>query len=177
MNQLKFDQADAVLAAQHQHHLISSSSVLGLIGSAAVEEVLILTLALLLLAHLSIPCSQMVVKAFHHHCAVLCVFLIQDNAAAHQAVFFTHLKKAAEHKIEMKKADLLTGLGCLCNVQMHDQSPISIQTDHHHDDVENRVLSKELLLQAVNHVALKVHAHPLTSVILQHSCLHCCFSI
>ena len=177
MNQLRFGQVNAVLTAQHQHHLISLLLILGPVGSAAVEEVLILALVLPLLAHLSISCSQMVMKALHHHCAVLCVFLIQGDAAAHQAAFFAHLKKAAEHKVEMKKADLLTGLGCLHNVQMCDQPSISIQTGCHCDDIENRVLSKELLLQAVNHVALKVNAHPPTSVILQHSCLHCCFNI
>ena len=177
MNQLRFGQVDAVLAAQHQHHLISLLSVLNLVGSAAVEEVLVLALVLPLLTHLSISCLQMVMKALHHHCAVLCVFLVQDNAAAHQAAFFAHLKKATEHKVEVKKADLLTGLGCLHNVWMHDQPPIPIQMSCHCDGVENRVLPEELLLQAVNHVALKAHAHSPTSVILQHSCLHCCLSI
>ena len=177
MNQLRFDQVDAVLTAQHQHHLISLLLILGPVGSAAVEEVLVLVLVLPSLAHLSIPCPQVVMKALHHHCAVLCIFLVQDDAAAHQAVSFTHLKKAARHKVKVKKADLLTELRCLCDVWMRDQPPIPIQTDHHCDDIENRVLPEELLLQAVNHVVLEAHAHPPTSVILQHSCLHCCLSI
>ena len=68
---------------------------------------------------------------FHKLChnlqkSTVSVFLVQDDAAAHQAAFFAHLKKAVKHKIEVKKADLLTGLRCLHNVQMHDQSPISI---------------------------------------------------
>ncbi len=155
------EQSQLNLSAQAwlQHRLAPQLAVRRTIGLTTVKGATSINLgAFAASLNPCVPFLEVSMKARDDNSAVVVVLVIQAEAAAQEAAVMSVIQVPIRVQVQVQEAGALPELGGLGHVWVTDQAPVLIGVGGGGEGIQDHIVAKQLLLQAVEHVPLKAHA-------------------